>query len=115
MCGDMNERMSNYIFKHFDPKGDSLIVMGNRLSNRIESQLGKYILLRDKSELTVRDAYNSVRKMSKKIFDMFMRGSYQKLTMVYVKDPKEGVIDKVNVLPFSEDYFVNKKNIYTRK
>lgn len=115
MCGDMNEKVSNYIFDHFDTKGDAMIVMGNRLSSSIENRLSKYILLKAKSELKIKDAFNSVRSMSKQIFDLFMRGNYQKLTMIYVKDPKHGIIDKINLLPFRENYFSGKKQIYNRR
>lgn len=115
MCGDMNERLSNYVLDHFDTKGDAIVVMGNRLANSIEARLPKHILLREKSELKVKDAFKSVRAISKKVFDLFMRGNYQKLTMVYVKNPKEGTVDKINLLPFKENYFSGKKNVYNRR
>ncbi|GCE63831.1 F0F1 ATP synthase subunit gamma [Candidatus Mycoplasma haematohominis] len=112
MCGDMNDQMKKYILHAFNPKGDGLVVLGNRLASSIEKDLGQYFEFKDKSELGVRNANSSIRKLTKRLFNLFMDKGYQKLTIVYMKDPKKGILEKLNLLPFTEKYFSNRKKVF---
>lgn len=114
MCGDMNDRLQKYVLDSFNRQGDALVLFGRKLVNHLEPYLGEYIIMRDKSELKARDPSNSIRSMTKKIFETFMQENYQKLSLLYVKDSKSGVLEKINILPFTEDYFSNKKNVFVK-
>lgn len=115
MCGDMNEKLVKYVSKHFDHQGDALVIFGNKLFHSLNFQLIDKVILKEKSELACSKAAQSIREFSQKVFDTFMHGNFRKLTLVYMKDPKMGILEKIHILPFTENYFPAKNKVFVRQ
>ncbi|AEW44993.1 ATP synthase F1, gamma subunit [Mycoplasma haemocanis str. Illinois] len=114
MCGDFNDKIKRYMESVFDKETDGLIILGKKLILTFEKEYGERIEYQRNSEINMRNLEDSLSEISAKVFEIFFNKNYRRLTFVYLKDPKEGIIERVNILPFTEKYFVNKKRIYVK-
>lgn len=113
MCGDFNDKVKRYLDTVFIPATDGIIILGKKLRASMVAYEECLEYFRN-SEINVNLLPKELKEITGKIFDIFFTKHYKKLTFVYLKDPKEGIVEKINILPFTEQYFSNKKKIYVK-
>lgn len=115
MCGDFNDKLKGFLADSFDVDRDGLVVYGNRLLSIMDPEILKNLKHNHKSEIDSSMIFKSFKSLSQRSFELFMHGNYQRLALVYLKNPKLGTIEKINILPFENKYLQNrKKNVYVR-
>lgn len=114
MCGDFNNKIASYLLEQVREK-DHVIVLGVKLFSMLKSKLDKNTHEFINSEINSGKMALDIEKICKKILNTFMLKSCGKLTIVYLKSKQDAVIEKLNVLPFTNNYFSYTKNVFVQK